>query len=353
MTAQFVERTYCPACRAADAADEIFTCGIADDPIRAYIGRYYGDDRLPLLAGQTYRLDRCRRCGLVYQRVIGDAAFLGQLYDQWLNSSANQDRAEALQQQLLARPLTSRDGHEVMWAAHHLAQPLRGMRTLDYGMGWGLWARTALALGCESSGFDLSDTRMRLAARAGIRVVDESRLAPQYFDFINTEQVLEHVPDPSSLVARLVAALRPGGLLKVSVPYGTDIEKRLAFGDWHAEPPSRRSLNAVAPLEQLFQPPCSGGDGRGQQACARPDALSVAVCVCALSRRDRPGCAGPGGEGLIRPLLRRFDKPSLYVWLKKPVVGVEARPDAGRHRVRSNALFAECWQMRAALCRRR
>lgn len=334
MTAQFVERTYCPACRATDAANEIFTCGFADDPIRAYIGRYYGDDRLPLLAGQTYRLDRCRRCGLAYQRFIGDAAFLGQLYDQWLNSSANQDRAEALQQQLLARPLTSRDGHEVMWAAHHLAQPLRGMRTLDYGMGWGLWARTALALGCESSGFDLSDTRMRLAARAGIRLVDESRLAPQYFDFINTEQVLEHVPDPSSLVARLAAALRPGGLLKVSVPYGTDIEKRLAFGDWHAEPPSQRSLNAVAPLEHINCFNCHAVVAMGE---ANRLAHVPTPFLSQFAYVRYPGAIGLDAPGqavkeLIRPLLRRFDKPSLYVWPQKPVVGVEARPDAGRHR---------------------
>ena len=49
----------------------------------------------------------------------------------------------------------------------------------------------------------------------------------------------------------LKKCLRPEGLLKISVPNGSDIKRRLKICDWKAPKDSKNSLNPVAPLEHI------------------------------------------------------------------------------------------------------
>lgn len=56
---------------------------------------------------------------------------------------------------------------------------------------------------------------------------------PQHqFDFINTEQVFEHIPKPLETLRYLKKALKTNGVLKISVPTANDIEQRLEIMDW-------------------------------------------------------------------------------------------------------------------------
>jgi SAM-dependent methyltransferase len=81
--------------------------------------------------------------------------------------------------------------------------------------------------------------------------VDAAARVSASLDFVNTEQVFEHVPAPRELAKRLAASLKPGGILKICVPYGEDIERRIELGEWQAERGSRHSLDPVAPLEHI------------------------------------------------------------------------------------------------------
>jgi SAM-dependent methyltransferase len=109
----------------------------------------------------------------------------------------------------------------------------------------------ASAFGCDSYGTELSETRIKYAQAKGIKVIAWDEI-PQYrFDFINTEQVFEHIPEPLQTLRHLKTALKPGGIIKVSVPEADDIKRRLRLMDWKAPKDSRNSLNPVAPLEHI------------------------------------------------------------------------------------------------------
>ena len=47
------------------------------------------------------------------------------------------------------------------------------------------------------------------------------------FDFINTEQVFEHISEPLETLKELKTLLKPGGIIKISVPTADDINRRL------------------------------------------------------------------------------------------------------------------------------
>ena len=58
-------------------------------------------------------------------------------------------------------------------------------------------------------------------------MIDREDIPNHKFHYINTEQVFEHLVDPRKTLELLARALHDKGLIKVSVPNGRGIEKRL------------------------------------------------------------------------------------------------------------------------------
>jgi 2-polyprenyl-3-methyl-5-hydroxy-6-metoxy-1,4-benzoquinol methylase len=136
----------------------------------------------------------------------------------------------------------------------------------DFGMGHGRWALLAKGFECQSYGTELTDELIEHAKSNGINVISWDEI-PQYsFDFINTEQVFEHISKPLQTLHHLKKSLKDEGILKISVPPANDIDRRLKIMDWESPKYSRNSLNAVAQqltvsedllfLRWLQQPEC-------------------------------------------------------------------------------------------------
>jgi len=49
------------------------------------------------------------------------------------------------------------------------------------------------------------------------------------FDFINVDQVFEHLPYPRATLANLTTKLRAGGVVRISVPNGRRVLKKLRY----------------------------------------------------------------------------------------------------------------------------
>ena len=246
---QFVERLRCPLC-GQSASTQLYRCNFAEGPVSAFIESHY--DRSPKqLAAWDYVLDQCSRCDLVYQRFIGDDVFLERLYGEWINQVDDPEKSYKIYARDVANPRASRDAHELYMVSAFLGKPLSELRTYDYGMGWGLWARISKALGCDSFGYDFSSQCNWYGEEHGICIVEPEDLGDHQFDFINTDQLLEHVSDPVGVAELLAQSLAPGGVLKIAVPDGSDIVGRLKVGDWSAARYTSCSLVAVQPLEHI------------------------------------------------------------------------------------------------------
>lgn len=96
-----------------------------------------------------------------------------------------------------------------------------GARVLDIGCGPG-GTTLAYASGREILATDSSPESLRWARERGLSVaaMDASRLAvaPQSFDAVVALDILEHVPDDAAVIREAYRALRPGGVLVVTVP---------------------------------------------------------------------------------------------------------------------------------------
>ena len=221
----FVERKACPLCGSADV-DCRYDRAFAESPVSDFLVRYYGANPKRFGPGR-YRLDYCAACAFHFQRWVGDSALLEELYGQWIAFEGAPDHDPIYRRDIDA-PGWSRDGHEILTIAAFLRKQPSDLRVLDYGMGWALWARIAKAMGCKVAGTELSADRRAFAQGHGIEVLSTDEIGEQRFDFVNTDQLLEHVADPWETCHRLSRVLVPGGILKISVPDGRAAERIIA-----------------------------------------------------------------------------------------------------------------------------
>jgi 2-polyprenyl-6-hydroxyphenyl methylase / 3-demethylubiquinone-9 3-methyltransferase len=100
---------------------------------------------------------------------------------------------------------------------------LAGKRVLDVGCGGGILADSMARLGAQVTGIDLSTKALKVAQLHALeaqtpniqyREISTEALAaesPEAFDVVTCMEMLEHVPDPASVVRACAQLTKPGG----------------------------------------------------------------------------------------------------------------------------------------------
>jgi 2-polyprenyl-6-hydroxyphenyl methylase/3-demethylubiquinone-9 3-methyltransferase len=101
--------------------------------------------------------------------------------------------------------------------------PLAGQKVLDVGCGGGILADAMARSGAQVTGIDLAAKALRVAQLHALEVqtpklqyreISAEALAleqPGGFDVVTCMEMLEHVPDPASIVRACAALVKPGG----------------------------------------------------------------------------------------------------------------------------------------------
>jgi 2-polyprenyl-6-hydroxyphenyl methylase/3-demethylubiquinone-9 3-methyltransferase len=123
------------------------------------------------------------------------------------------------------RPLHQLNPHRLQWIQGHV--DLKDKAVLDIGCGGGILSESMAAAGAKVVGIDLAEASLQVARLHALdahldidyRLVSAERLAseaPRQFDVITCMEMLEHVPDPASIIQASAQLVRPGGWVFVS-----------------------------------------------------------------------------------------------------------------------------------------
>lgn len=240
-----IERKRCPCCNAAGYRELIRETYRADALRNLLDTHYEGRASTASLAPYDYWLVRCEQCRLAYQKTVPSNELVDEIYEQWIPLS---------ERERLRREYPFEEycywGEQIQFVIQHLRKRPYEIRVFDFGMGWAEFALMAKAYGCEVAGAELSDARIRNAKSMGIEVVSWDDIPKRRFDFINTEQVFEHLTEPFEVLQHLACALDAGGLLKISVPNSAHALRSAArVKNFAALPPE--DIMAVRPLEHI------------------------------------------------------------------------------------------------------
>jgi len=101
--------------------------------------------------------------------------------------------------------------------------PLQGQRALDVGCGGGILSDAMARAGAQVTGIDLASKALKVAQlhaleaqtpNVSYREISAESLAaeqPASFDVVTCMEMLEHVPDPASVVRACATLVKPGG----------------------------------------------------------------------------------------------------------------------------------------------
>ena len=100
--------------------------------------------------------------------------------------------------------------------------PLQTKKVLDVGCGGGILSEAMAANGAQVTGIDLSERALKVAQLhllesklpvryLGVSAETLAEQEPGSFDVVTCMEMLEHVPDPASIVSACATLVRPGG----------------------------------------------------------------------------------------------------------------------------------------------
>ncbi len=118
------------------------------------------------------------------------------------------------------RPLHEINPLRLDWVDSHAG--LSGKKILDVGCGGGILSESMAARGAEVTGIDLSDKALSVAKlhllesgrEVSYRKISAEALAEEQaegFDVVTCMEMLEHVPDPASVIRACGRLVKPGG----------------------------------------------------------------------------------------------------------------------------------------------
>ena len=150
-------------------------------------------------------------------------------------TTINVDRAEVAKFEALAsrwwdresefKPLHDINPLRANWIDKH--SPVAGNKVLDVGCGGGILTESLAHRGANVSGIDMGEAPLAVAKlhslESGVEVnyqrITAEQLAeqqPESFDIVTCLEMLEHVPDPGSVINACAKLVKPGGHLYFS-----------------------------------------------------------------------------------------------------------------------------------------
>src|SRR5690606_13473533 len=119
------------------------------------------------------------------------------------------------------KPLHAINPLRLGWIRQHTG-PLAGKKILDVGCGGGILSESMAREDAEVTGIDLAEKSLKVARlhglESGIKVdyqhISAEEMAqrhPESFDVVTCMEMLEHVPDPGSIVRACADMVKPGG----------------------------------------------------------------------------------------------------------------------------------------------
>ena len=237
---KFSTRKSCPVC-GNEQYSNVIKLDYESQEIKRFLIQYYGEYFEQFTTEELFHVVKCNLCDLMYQNCILDSKSLDYFYDHVIDANtslAKRERANAVVFDSLIKDA------QIAIKLLNAKKP-RDISALDFGMGWGHWAVAARATGLTVSGAELSEKRIKFAQKMGVNVVNLDDCIVDQFDYINTDQVFEHLEEPFQVLFKLTQCLKVGGIIKIFVPNRTGDLLKMRLKHWSV------GKDAFHPLEHI------------------------------------------------------------------------------------------------------
>ncbi len=217
---KLIERTKCPICF-NQKFKSLYKISYNSENLLNFLDEYYKKTVLTdLLKDDYYELLECDKCKLIFQKYIPDDEFSYMLYDEIISSE------ESLKKKLFSsKNLNLKYDNQIKLIKSIYNK--KEIKVLEFGAGWGFWASRAIESGLNVDVFELSGSRVEYMKKKKINVIEDLKESLDQYDFIYSDQTIEHISDPHQIFKSFLPNLKKGGFILLGYPSSFMFKKKL------------------------------------------------------------------------------------------------------------------------------
>ena len=216
---KLIERISCPICFNSETK-VLFTISYNDPKVQDFLNKYYNSSLLTqTIKDYIYQLVECNNCKLIYQKYIPDDEFAYELYEKIISHH------KSLEKKLNLKNLSKVYEKEITLIKKIFKN--KNIKVLEFGAGWGFWSLKASESGFDVDAFELSVSRIKYMKKKGVKVIENLSDQKMTYDFIYSDQTIEHISDPHQIFKQFLPNLKVGGYILLKFPSSLGFKKNL------------------------------------------------------------------------------------------------------------------------------
>ena len=222
---KLIQRKKCPLCNSGKTQD-IYSKSFNEIPISKFLNNYYKHPKLmSFIKNDDFILSECKDCHFIFQKNIPDNKFSEFIYNKLISEKKSFNKKKIFNSRnyyqyfkdaILIESLTKKSNNQVS--------------ILEFGSGWGFWARFMKSLNFNVSTCEISKSRAKYIKKNKIKNYHDLKLINKKFDIIFSDQVLEHVNDPKIIIKNLSKLLNKNGYMIHKFPSTFAFKTKLKWG---------------------------------------------------------------------------------------------------------------------------
>jgi 2-polyprenyl-3-methyl-5-hydroxy-6-metoxy-1,4-benzoquinol methylase len=186
---------------------------------------------------EGYNIVQCNSCGLVYVNPRLKPEAVKELYDEDYFKGKGFDKSVQYREEFEEKSkITDLNDWDLSTIQEFNKTGSDKKILLDVGCGMGLFLWKAKQKGYEPEGLELSQYACNFVNSLGIEAfnntIDNFESQNNYYDAISMKEVIEHLPDPLSVLEKVHKILKPGGVLFMTTGNYDCPERKVRGKDW-------------------------------------------------------------------------------------------------------------------------
>ena len=221
---KLIERKKCPFCDSTKIQN-LYSKFFTEKSVSKFLNDYYKNTKLiGFIKNYKFIISECKDCSFVFQKNIPDNKFSKFIYNELISRKESlkkkmkfnsQNYYQYFKDATLIESLTKKNNNQVS--------------ILEFGSGWGFWARFMKSLNFNVSTCEISKYRISHIKKNGIKNYNNLQRINKKFDIIYSDQVLEHVNDPKIVLKSLSKLLKRDGYMIHKFPSTFFFKSKLKY----------------------------------------------------------------------------------------------------------------------------
>jgi hypothetical protein len=220
---KLIERLNCPYCEGINF-NSLFKKNYNSNILQEFILSYYRNTKiLDILKFNLYEIVECTECTGLFQKFIPDDNLSYYLYEKLISANDSFNKKNNIMRTNfkeynfdaeIIKKLFKKDNNQI--------------KILEFGCGWGFWAKFMKELNFDVETIEISETRIDYLKKNRIQNYKNINELVKNYDLIFSNQALEHVSSPFEIIKNLNNKLNKNGVMYHKFPSSFLFKKKLS-----------------------------------------------------------------------------------------------------------------------------